>query len=256
MTLKERSNRPDKWKETFKRLWQSFRALWTKEYGEAKERAAELAHVVKHRAEHRPDRGRMKELLYQRLVFQELNVIFLGLCPLAWMVSSAPRALMLGILITLTLLCANAFILLLTTILPGSVGAVCRVVVIAGFVAAFEIVMTLIFPTQCRELGSYIPLAAISCISLDLALNTTRGQGVHYLLADAVFTGLSLTAILLAIGLIREVLGCWTLFGFSLPGGFKPLTILEEPAGGFLTLGAVTALVQGLRRRGEGRRTK
>jgi len=252
--MREKSDRPEDEKKGVKRLWQSFRALWTQEYGEAKERAAELAHVMKQRSGRRLDQGRIKKLLYQRLAFQELNAIFLGLCPLAWMVSSAPKALMLGILITLTLLCANAFISLLCTILPDSVGPVCRVVVIAGFIAAFEIVMTLIFPAQCRELGSYIPLAAISCISLDLALNATRGQGVSYLLADAVFTGLSLTVILLTIGLMREVLGCWTLFGFSLPGGFRPLTVMAEPAGGFLALGAVTALVQGLRGAGEGRR--
>ena len=256
MTRKSDRGGPEDWKARLNGLKESFLSLWKQEYGEARERANQLAHLVKHRQEHRPDRSRLKELLYHRLAFQDLNVIFLGLCPLAWMVSSTPKALMLGILITLTLFCTNAFIALLSAILPGSVGPVCRVVVIAGFIAAFEIVMQLIFPTQSRELGSYIPLAAISCISLDLALNTTRGQGLHYLLADALFTGLSLTVILLLIGLAREVLGAWTLFGFPLPGGWKPLTIMTEPAGGFLTLGAVTALVQALRGKGEGRRTK
>lgn len=247
---------PGRWKERLLRRKEAFLALWRQEYGQARERAGQLAEVVKHRKEHRPDRGRLRELMYHRLAVQELSVVFLGLCPLAWMVSSTPRALMLGILITLTLFCANGLIAVLTTILPGSVGPVCRVVVIAGFIAAFEIVMQLIFPTQSRELGSYIPLAAISCISLDLALNTTRAEGVPYLLADALFTGLSLTVILLCIGLVREVLGCWTLFGFPLPGGWKPLSVLTEPAGGFLTLGAVTALMQALRGGGERRRSK
>jgi electron transport complex protein RnfE len=254
--LREKSNRPGGRKDALKRLWRSFQALWKKEYGEAKERAAHLIHLVKHRSEHRPDRKRLKEVLYQRLLFRDLNVIFLGLCPLAWMVSTAPKALMLGILITLTLVFSNALISLLCIILPGSVGPVCRVVVIAGFVAAFEIVLTLIFPAQSLELGSYIPLTAISCISLDLALDSTRAQGLHYLLADAVFTGLNLTLILLVIGLLRELLGAWTLFELPLPGGFKPLTIMQEPAGGFLALGAVTALIQALRGRGEGRRSR
>ena len=254
--MKGKSNRQGSWKEGLSHLWQAFLTLWKKEYGEARQRMSEVSQKIKHRSEHRPDRSRLKEILYHRLAFQDLSVIFLGLCPLAWMVSSTPKALMLGILITLTLLFANATVSLLSAVLPGSVGPVCRVVVIAGFVAALEIVMELIFPTQCRELGSYIPLAAISCISLDLALNTTRDQGLHYLLADAVFTGASLTAILLVIGLMREVLGTWSLFGFPLPGDWKPLTIMTQPAGGFLALGAVTALVQALRSGEEGRRAK
>lgn len=251
----KRTGPTEDWKARLNRLRQSFLTLWNKEFAEAKARGAELLRLMKQQGGRRPDAGRLKELLYQRLAVQELNVIFLGLCPLAWMVSSGPRALMLGILITLTLICTNALVSLLNVLLPDSVGAVCRVVVIAGFIAAFEIVLALFFPAQSRDLGSWIPLAAICCISLDLALNTTRGQGIHYLLADALFTGVSLTVLLLVIGLAREVLGRWTLFGFDLPGGFKPLTLMQQPAGGFLTLGAVTALVQSLRSR-KGRRAE
>ena len=65
---------------------------------------------------------------------------------------------------------------------------------------------------------------------------------------------LRLSLIHISIAVVREILGNGTLYGVSLFGAnFTPAAVMIMAPGGFLTLGLIIALVQGLRRRAEGK---
>ena len=63
--------------------------------------------------------------------------------------------------------------------------------------------------------------------------------------------GLGFTLTLVILSVIRELLGAGTILGGAITVFSSPATIMILPAGGFLTLGCVIAVVQKLSKKGE-----
>ena len=69
-------------------------------------------------------------------------------------------------------------------------------------------------------------------------------------MTNAAGMGLGFTLGLLALGVVREILGAGTLFGVSLFGAaFQPWVIMVLPPGGFFVLGAWLLFFAWLERR-------
>ena len=67
---------------------------------------------------------------------------------------------------------------------------------------------------------------------------------------NAAGMGIGFTIGLLALGVVREILGAGTLFGVALFGaGFQPWVIMVLPPGGFFVLGAWLLFFSWLERR-------
>lgn len=60
---------------------------------------------------------------------------------------------------------------------------------------------------------------------------------------DGLGMGLGFTFALLCIGIIREILGSGSVFGFSFGDWFEPIAFFVTPAGGFFVFGVVIAVV-------------
>ena len=65
--------------------------------------------------------------------------------------------------------------------------------------------------------------------------------------------GLGFTGALCIIAFVRELLGNGTVLGFKIPL-YEPAVIFVLPAGAFLTLGTLLALIQWMRARAQKRR--
>jgi electron transport complex protein RnfE len=64
--------------------------------------------------------------------------------------------------------------------------------------------------------------------------------------------GIGFTFALLCLGVVREVLGAGSLFGFDLFGArFEPWVVMVLPPGGFIVLGAWLLLFEWLKQRKE-----
>ena len=71
---------------------------------------------------------------------------------------------------------------------------------------------------------------------------------------DGIATGIGYTFALLLISSIREILGSGTFCGHTVFGdGYSPAVIFVLPAGAFLTLGFILAVVQKFRNTSEDR---
>lgn len=172
----------------------------------------------------------------------------LGMCPTLATTTSAKNALGMGLAATAVLILSNVIISLLRKIIPNQVRIASYIVIISGAVTAIELLMKAYLVDLYDSLGIFIPLIVVNCIILARAEAFASKNTVFSSFIDGVATGLGFTGALLILGCIRELLGAGSIFGIAiLPEAFHATIFIMAP-GAFLTLGAVIAAVQKIRK--------
>ena len=110
------------------------------------------------------------------------------------------------------------------------------IVVIATFVTALQLIMQAFLPAVYNTLGLFIPLIVVNCIVLGRAEAFANKNGVVDSALDGVGIGLGFTLALTVIGMVREILGSGSAFGFKFISGDGILAFVLAP-GAFLALG-------------------
>ena len=176
--------------------------------------------------------------------------LVLGLCPTLAVTTSLENALGMGLAATFVLVCSNGLVSALRKLIPGAVHIPCYIVIIATFVTATDLLMQAYLPALSASLGIFIPLIVVNCIILGRAEAFACRNGVVESLADGLGSGLGFTLALALVATVREVCGAGTLtvwgdlaFRNLNPG---PVTLAILPAGGFVTLGLLLALINRL----------
>ncbi|WP_440997473.1 electron transport complex subunit E [Arhodomonas sp. SL1] len=181
-------------------------------------------------------------------------VQLLGLCPLLAVSATVVNALGLGLATTLTLLASNTTVSLIRRSVPNAVRIPVYVLVIATFVTVIGMLMEAYFHELHGILGIFIPLIVTNCAILGRAEAFASRQPVGAAAMDGLATGAGFTAVLLALGAGRELVGRGTLghnahlllgdwareLTLVLPGydGFLPALL---PPGAFIGLGLLLA---------------
>jgi len=109
-------------------------------------------------------------------------------------------------------------------------------------------------PELYDALGIFIPLIVVNCIILARAEAFASKNRVLPSALDGIATGAGYTLALLLVSTVREILGSGTFCGHPVFGeSYSPAVIFVLPAGAFLTLGFIIAVVQKLRNTAEDR---
>lgn len=175
-------------------------------------------------------------------------VQLLGMCSTLATTTSVKNALGMGVATSAVLICSNIMISLLRRLIHKEVRIAAYVVIISGFVTAVELLMKAYLPDLYNSLGIFIPLIVVNCIILARAESFASKNRVLPSLIDAIGMGLGYTMALLLLTSVREILGAGTFCGYPVFGeGYSPAVIFILPAGAFLTLGFILAVVQKLR---------
>ena len=129
--------------------------------------------------------------------------------------------------------------------------------VIAGFVTCVDLLLKAFVPALSNSLGVFIPLIVVNCIILGRAEAFASKNTVGASTVDGICQGIGYTIVLIIMCVFRELLGSGKFGGGLLGGGglgsAPGITIFPEefgiklltlPVGGFLTLGALIALMQ------------
>ncbi len=180
-------------------------------------------------------------------------VQLLGMCPTLATTTSLSNAIGMGLAATAVLICSNIFISLLRKFIPKQIRIVSYIIIISGFVTAVELLMHAYLPALYGSLGIYIPLIVVNCIILARAEAFASKHPVLPSALDGLGMGLGFTGALCIIAFVRELLGSGTVLGYSIPL-YQPAVIFVLPAGAFLTLGMLLALLQWMRQRSAARR--
>ena len=177
----------------------------------------------------------------------------LGLCPALAVTTRAGSALGMGIATACALIGANAVVALIRGLLPEKGRLPVFVMVSALFATLARMVIRGWFPALAASLGVYLPLIAVNCLLLYRAESFAAENGIGAACADGVGMGLGYVCAMLAIGILREVLGHGSCFGAALPAAFEPMVLLALPAGGFMVLGIAMGVYNAIIHKNDGK---
>ncbi len=168
-------------------------------------------------------------------------VLVLGMCPTLATTTSAINGLEMGLATMFVLILSNIFISLIAPIVPDKVHIPVYIVVIATFVTVLQLFMQAFTPAVYSTLGLFIPLIVVNCIVLGRAEAFANKHGVLESAFDGLGVGLGFTLSLTVIGIIREILGSGSVFGWKFIPGDGVLAFVMAP-GAFLVLGYLMVL--------------
>ena len=176
-------------------------------------------------------------------------VLLLGMCPTLGVTTSGTNGLGMGLATMFVLVLSNCFISVLKNVIPDKVRIPAFIVIIASFVTIVQLLMEAYVPFLYEQLGLYIPLIVVNCIILGRAEAFASKNGLVDSLFDGIGMGLGFTLALTLLGLIRELLGAGTMFGFnlfSIIGVQEPkmMLVFILPPGAFLVLAYLIAVIR------------
>ena len=151
------------------------------------------------------------------------------------------NGLEMGLATMFVLILSNIVISLVAPVVPDKVRIPVYIVVIATFVTVLQLLMQAFVPDIYETLGLFIPLIVVNCIVLGRAEAFANKNSVIDSACDGLGVGLGFTIALTLIGLVREVLGSGSAFGFKFIQGDGMLAFVLAP-GAFLVLGYLMVL--------------
>ena len=126
-------------------------------------------------------------------------------------------------------------------LIPSKVRIPSYIVVIAAFVTVLQLLMQAYVPSLYETLGLFIPLIVVNCIVLGRAEAFANKNSVLDSALDGIGIGLGFTLSLTVLGLVREILGSGSAFGFKFIQGDAILAFVLAP-GAFIALGYLMVL--------------
>lgn len=168
-------------------------------------------------------------------------VLVLGMCPTLATTTSAMNGLEMGLATMFVLILSNIFISLISPVVPDKVHIPVYIVVIATFVTVLQLLMQAYVPQIYATLGLFIPLIVVNCIVLGRAEAFANKNSVGASALDGIGVGIGFTLSLTVIGMVREILGSGSIFGWKFIAGDGILAFVMAP-GAFMVLGYLMVL--------------
>jgi len=184
------------------------------------------------------------------IVENPLFVIMIGLCSSMAVTTTVANGIGMGIALTFVLVMSELIISLFRHLIPESIRMPVFLVVIAGFTTIMDLEMQAYFPVLSKSMGVYIPLVVVNCIIMGRVEAYSSKQPVLDSIFDGLGMGIGYTWVLIALAVVRELLGNGTLLGFQImPASFSPMIFFILPPGGFLVFALWMAASNDLRRK-------
>ena len=184
-------------------------------------------------------------------------VQLLGMCSTMAITTSFFNGLGMGVAVIIILTLSNVIISAMRKIIPDKIRIAMFIVVIAGFVTCVDLLLQAFVPALSESLGVFIPLIVVNCIILGRAEGFASKNGIGASAVDGICQGIGYTLVLIVMCVVREFLGSGKFGGGLLGGGALGsapgvvifpeefgIKVLTLPVGGFLTLGALIAVMQ------------
>ena len=168
-------------------------------------------------------------------------VLLLGMCPTLATTTSAINGLSMGLATLFVLVLSNIVISAIAPLVPDKVHIPVYIVVIATFVTILQFAMQAYTPDMYKTLGLFIPLIVVNCIVLGRAEAFASKNGIVDSALDGLGIGFGFTMSLTVLGIVREILGSGSIFGWKFIAGDGLLVFVMAP-GAFLALGYLMVL--------------
>jgi len=171
--------------------------------------------------------------------------LILGMCPTLGTTTSAINGMGMGVATMCVLVLSNIVISAVARFIPDKVRIPSYIVIISAFVTIVQLLMQAYLPSLYETLGLFIPLIVVNCIVLGRAEAFANKNGVIDSACDGLGIGLGFTLSLTVVGLVREILGSGSAFGWKFMAPDGMLLFVLAP-GAFIVLGYLMVLFRKL----------
>jgi Na+-translocating ferredoxin:NAD+ oxidoreductase subunit E len=182
--------------------------------------------------------------IFYKGLFAE-NPIFrlaLSLCPALAVTSTATNALAMGLSVLVVITTNNVVVSLTRHWVNPKVRVPVYITSVATIVTVVQLCLEAYFPLLFRALSIYLALIVVFAIILARAEVFAAKNTVVPSFFDGFGMGCGFALAMVSIGVIRELFGAGTIFGFQIMGAaYDPALIMILPPGGFILIGLMIA---------------
>lgn len=169
----------------------------------------------------------------------------LGICSALAVTSSLKVTLVMCIALTLVTAFSNFFVSLVRNYAPGSIRIIIQMTIIASLVIVVDQILKAVAYDISKQLSVFVGLIITNCIVMGRAEAFAMKNPPVPSFLDGIGNGLGYSALLLALGFIRELIGSGKLLGFEiLPlvqdgGWYVSNGLLLLPPSAFFLIGLI-----------------
>ncbi len=171
------------------------------------------------------------------------NPIFiqiLGICSTLAVTNSMRNTMIMTLGVTFATALSSLTLSALKDLIPRKVRMIIQVVVMSFYVILLDILLRAYLPDVSKQLGPYVGLIITNCILMGRAEAFAQANKPLLAFWDGLTSGLGYMAVLMAIAVVRELLGFGTLFGVRvMPEGFVSWTIMIMAPSAFFLVAMV-----------------
>jgi Na+-transporting NADH:ubiquinone oxidoreductase subunit D len=174
----------------------------------------------------------------------------LGICSALAVTTKLDKALVMAAGVTIVTACSSAAIAAIRNYIPNSIRIIVQMVVIASMVIVVDQILKAYFYDIAKQLSVFVGLIITNCIVMGRAegFAMKNPPGISFL--DGIGNGLGYSAVLIIVGIFRELFGNGTLLGFDvmpavkLGGWYVPNGLMLMPPSAFFLIGVFIWLVR------------
>jgi Na+-transporting NADH:ubiquinone oxidoreductase subunit D len=172
-----------------------------------------------------------------------IGLQILGICSALAVTSNLKTALVMSIALTLVTGFSNLFISMIRSQIPSAIRMIVQVVIIASLVIVVDQVLKAFAYALSKQLSVFVGLIITNCIVMGRAEAFAMQNPPLLSFFDGIGNGLGYSAMLLALGFVRELFGAGKLFGYEIipvindGGWYVPNGLLLLPPSAFFLIG-------------------
>lgn len=185
-----------------------------------------------------------KELLVDPLFNKNpIGLQILGICSALAVTSSLSTALVLSVALTVVTGFSSFFISLVRHQIPSSIRMIAQVVIIASLVIVVDQFLQAYAYSLSQRLSVFVGLIITNCIVMGRAEAFAMSNPPLASFVDGIGNGLGYSLMLVALGVVRELLGAGSLMGVQIlqtvnnGGWYLPNGLLLLPPSAFFLIG-------------------
>ena len=188
----------------------------------------------------------VKEVLINPIIANNpIGLQILGICSALAVTSNLKTAVVMSIALTLVTAFSSMFISMIRTQIPGSIRMIVQMVIIASLVIVVDQILKAYAFSLSKQLSVFVGLIITNCIVMGRAEAFAMQNPPVLSFFDGIGNGLGYSAMLLVLGVIRELFGAGKLMGYTIipvvndGGWYQPNGLLPLPPSAFFLIGLI-----------------
>ncbi|MGG6261508.1 NADH:ubiquinone reductase (Na(+)-transporting) subunit D [Stutzerimonas stutzeri] len=172
-----------------------------------------------------------------------IGLQILGICSALAVTSNLNTALVMSVALTLVCAFSNLFISMIRSQIPNSIRMIVQMVIIASLVILVDQVLKAYAFSLSKQLSVFVGLIITNCIVMGRAEAFAMQNPPLLSFFDGIGNGLGYSAMLIALGIVRELFGAGKLMGYTIMpvvndgGWYQPNGLLLLPPSAFFLIG-------------------